>query len=248
MPSNGAMRFPSPLSRGVLLRRYKRFLADVRLADGAEVTASVPNTGSMLGLCEPGSIIWLSHSTSATRKYSHTWELIETDLGRGPTLVGINTSLPNKLVEEAVWAGSIPELGGYQKLRREVKYGLASRIDLLLEHADGRLCYVEVKNVHMSRKPGLAEFPDCVSERAAKHLVELSQMVRDGHRAVMVYLVQRADTLAFQLAGDKDPKYQAAFAAARADGVEALVYACTVTTSAIEVAKRLPLRPPPHLS
>lgn len=234
------MRFPSCLVRGALLRRYKRFLADVRLEGGGEVTAAVPNTGTMMGLCEPGSTVWLSRSGKPTRKYPHTWELIETDLGKGPVLVGINTGLPNKLVEEAITAGAIAELRGYPGLRRGVKYGLNSRIDLLLEAADGKRCYVEVKNVHMSRKAGLAEFPDCVSERAAKHLAELTRMVADGHRAVMIYLVQRADTKGFKLAGDLDPKYLAAFTAARAAGVEALAYACDVSTNGFAVAKPLP--------
>jgi len=234
------MQFPSPLIRGTLLKRYKRFLADVRLEDGTEITASVPNTGSMMGLCEPGAIVWLSRSESPTRKYPFSWELIETDLGAGTTLVGINTGQPNKLVEEAIRAGAIPELAGYPDLRREVRYGLNSRIDLLLTGEDEKLCYVEVKNVHLSRKAGLAEFPDCVSERAAKHLVELSQMVAEGHRAVMVYLVQRCDTAAFQLAGDLDPKYAAAFKAARTAGVEALAYDCAISTTCVELANRLP--------
>lgn len=234
------MQFPSPLIRGTLLRRYKRFLADVQLDEGGQITAAVPNTGSMLGLCEPGSVIWLSRSSSVTRKYPHTWELVETDLGLGPTLVGINTGLPNKLVEEAIEIGRLTELAGYRSLRREVKYGLNSRIDLLLEGESGEQCYVEVKNVHLSRQPGLAEFPDCVSERAAKHLVELSQMVCEGHRAVMVYLVQRADTEAFQLAADFDPKYAVAFDRARAAGVEAVAYACDVTLSAVTLSRSLP--------
>ena len=240
MPTSSVMIFPSPLERGTLLRRYKRFLADIRLDDGCEVTAACPNTGSMLGLCKPGSTVWLSQSDSLTRRYRHTWELTEHDLGQGPRLIGINTSLPNRLVEEAIASGVIAELGGYRALRREVKYGLNSRIDMLLETADGACCYVEVKNVHMSRRAGLAEFPDCVSERAAKHLVELSRMAAEGHRAVMVYLIQRNDTKAFKLAGDLDPKYLAGFAAARAAGVEALAYDCDVRIDGIDVARRLP--------
>jgi len=248
MPNPCVMRFPSPLRRGTLLRRYKRFLADVQLEDGAEITAAVPNTGTMMGLCEPGSRVWLSRSESPTRKYPHTWELVETDLGKGPTLVGINTGLPNKLVEEAIAANKLSELGGYPSLRREVKYGVNSRIDLLLEAANGQRCYVEVKNVHLSRQAGLAEFPDCVSERAAKHLIELAGMVAQGHRAVMVYLVQRSDTRAFKLAGDLDPKYLTGFNSARAAGVEALAYACDVRIDGIDVTDCLPLHPPSHLS
>jgi len=234
------MRFPSNLQRGRLLRRYKRFLADVRLDSGAEVTASCPNTGSMLGLCEAGAVVWLSQSDSPTRKYPHTWQLTEHDLGMGRQLIAINTTLPNRLVETAIASGQIPELAGYSSLRREVKYGLNSRIDLLLETAEGKRCYVEIKNVHMSRRAGLAEFPDCVSERAAKHLVELTRMVEEGHRAVMFYLVQRADTEAFQLAGDIDPAYARGFAKAQAAGVEAIVYGCDVRPDGIDIARRLP--------
>src|SRR5262245_25139979 len=187
------MRFSRPVLRGTLIQPYKRCLADVRLDDGRTVTASCPNTGSMLGLTAPGSVVWLSESDSPTRKYRFTWELVEADLGKGPTLVGINTGHPNKLVAEAIAAGRVKAVGGYPGLRREVKYGKNSRIDLLLECADKGLCYVEVKNVHFSRKHGLAEFPDSVTERGAKHLAEMSDMVRAGHRAVMVYLIQRGD-------------------------------------------------------
>ena len=151
------MRFPSPLVRGRLIKRYKRFLADVALDTGEAITAVCPNTGSMHGLTEPGSVVWLSVSKVPTRRYPHTWEMVEADLGAGPSLVGINTSRPNALVAEAIAARRIPELEGYDTLRREVKYGVASRIDLLLEDAHKGLCYVEVKNVHLMRKAGLAE-------------------------------------------------------------------------------------------
>ena len=144
-------------------------------------------------------------------------------------------------LEEAITAGRVNELAGYPVLRREVRYGANSRIDLLLEAAAGGRCYVEVKNVHMSRISGLSEFPDCVSARAAKHLVELTEMVKEGHRAVMVYLIQRADTSRFQLAGDMDPTYHAGFLAARAAGIEALAYACDVRTDGIDVTGRLPM-------
>ena len=154
------MRLPSPLHRGTLIQRYKRFLADVRLDDGRLVTATCPNTGSMIGLTAPGSAVWLSESDSPTRKYRFTWELVEVDLGQGPLLVGINTGHPNKLVAEAVTGKRIRHLAGYQTFRREVKYGKNSRIDLLLECAKKGLCYVEVKNVHLSRRHGLAEFPN----------------------------------------------------------------------------------------
>lgn len=235
-----AMKFPTPLIRGRLMKRYKRFLADVSLDTGELVTATCPNTGSMMGLAVPDAVVWLSESASPTRKYPHTWELVEADLGRGPTLVGINTSHPNRLVSEAITAGQIPELSGYATLRREVKYGLASRIDILLEDSKKGLAYVEIKNVHLSREAGLAEFPDSVTERGVKHLVELSAMVAAGHRAVMLYLIQRADADEFALAGDIDPRYAEAFADARAAGVEAIAYACHLTPEEITLARAVP--------
>jgi sugar fermentation stimulation protein A len=233
------MRFPSPLARGRLLRRYKRFLADVALDSGATVTATCPNTGSMLGLSAPGSIVWLSKSDSPTRKYAHTWEMVEADLGQGPSLVGINTSHPNRLVAEAIEARRIKSLSGYRSLRREVRYGEASRIDLLLEDARKGRCYVEVKNVHLMRKSGLAEFPDCATERGVKHLRALAAMVAEGHRAVMLFLIQRGDAERFKLADDLDPAYSEAFAEALAAGVEAMAFSCRMSPDEIVLDKRI---------
>jgi sugar fermentation stimulation protein A len=235
------MRLTSPLLRGALLQRYKRFLADVRLDDGRLVTASCPNTGSMMGLTGPGSTVWLSENDSPTRRYRHTWEMVEADLGKGPALVGINTGLPNKLVAEAIAAGGVEALAGYPDLRREVKYGRNSRIDLLLACADKGLCYVEVKNVHMSRRHGLAEFPDSVTERGAKHLDELSDMVRAGHRAVMVYLIQRGDAKRLSLARDVDRTYCAAFDRAMVAGVEAIALRCRMSTEEVVVDRAVPI-------
>ncbi|WP_439542012.1 DNA/RNA nuclease SfsA [Hyphomicrobium sp.] len=236
------MKFPSPLIRGRLVKRYKRFLADVILDTGEAVTAVCSNTGSMMGLTAPGSPVWLSVSASPTRKYAHTWELVEQDLGQGPVIVGINTGHPNRIVADAIAAGRIPELAGYASLRREVKYGVSSRIDILLEDPARGLAYVEIKNVHLSRSAGLAEFPDSVTERGVKHLVELSAMVAAGHRAMMIYLIQRADAEAFAFAADVDPRYAAAYATARASGVEALALACTVTPESITLAHPVPMR------
>jgi len=235
------MRLPSPLLRGTLIQRYKRFLADVRLDDGRLVTATCPNTGSMMGLAVPGAAVWLSESDSPTRKYPHTWELVEADLGKGPTLVGINTSHPNKLVAEAVEARRIKMLSGYPGLRREVKYGRNSRIDLLLECAKKGLCYVEIKNVHLSRRHGLAEFPDSVTERGVKHLAEMSDMVRAGHRAVMVFLIQRSDARRLALARDVDPGYGEAFDRALAAGVEAIALRCRMSPEEILVDRPVPI-------
>lgn len=223
------MQFPTPLVAGRLVKRYKRFLADVLLDTGETVTATCSNTGSMLGLTSPGARVWLSTSDSPTRKYRHTWELVEADIGAGPSLVGINTSVPNKLVAEAIEAALVPELAGYPSQRREVRYGINSRIDLLLECPAKGLAYVEVKNVHMMRTAGLAEFPDSVTDRGAKHLAELAAMVREGHRAVMVFLIQRADAQRFTLARDIDPTYAEAFDAAIKAGVEAVALGCRVS-------------------
>ena len=237
------MKFPAPLITGTLIQRYKRFLCDVKLVGGETITATCPNTGSMMGLTAPGSRVWLSESDSPTRKYRHTWEMIETDIGKGPVLVGINTNHPNAIVSEAITAGKVAELKGFASLRREVKYGVNSRIDILLEGGHdagkwgGSMCYVEIKNVHLMRKAGLAEFPDSKTERGVKHLEELSNMVAEGHRAVMLYLVQRADATRFDLAGDVDPAYAAAFVKAKAAGVEMLAYRCKLTAEAITLEK-----------
>lgn len=236
------MKFETSLIPARLVQRYKRFLADVVLDTGEAVTATCPNTGSMMGLVAPGSRVWLSTSDSPTRKYRHTWEMVEADLGQGPHLVGINTNHPNKLVAEAIAGGLVKGATDYPLLRREVKYGKNSRIDILLECATKGLCYVEVKNVHMMRRAGLAEFPDSVTERGAKHLVEMSEMVRAGHRAMMVYLIQRSDAKSLTFAGDVDRKYVEAFKLATAAGVEAIALRCRVTPVEIAVEKAVPIK------
>lgn len=232
------MEFASPLIRATLLKRYKRFLADVRLADGSFVTAACPNTGTMLGLTDPGMTIHLSRSNSPTRKYAHTWEMTERP---GFGLIGINTARPNALVEKAISDGLIGGLAGYDGLRREVKYGANSRIDLLLEMEGRPRCYVEVKNVTLYRRPGLAEFPDCVTERGTKHLSELSAMVAAGHRAVMVYCIQGGGAEAFALTPDIDPIYHEAFHRARQHGVEAVAVTCHVGLEGISVTGTVPV-------
>lgn len=229
------MDFPTPLIEATLLQRYKRFLADVRLEDGREITVHCPNPGSMMGLKDPGNRVWISDSGNPKRKLRHTLELMETPSG---TLVGINTNLPNKLAREAIETGLIPALSEFDTLRPEVKYGENSRIDMLLSGAGIPDTYVEVKNVHLVRKTGLHEFPDSVTSRGAKHLNELAMQVRSGNRAVMVYLIQRADGDTFRLARDLDPAYAAAFDKAVSEGVECFAVRCDISTRSI-VPERL---------
>ncbi|WP_075215708.1 DNA/RNA nuclease SfsA [Mongoliimonas terrestris] len=231
------MLFPAPLVPARLVKRYKRFLADVILEDGSETTAHCANPGAMTGLALPGSPVWLSLSDDPKRKLRYSWEIVEADGG----FVGINTAHPNGLVGEAVAGGVMAELVGYARMRREVKYGKNSRIDILLEDDARPHAYVEVKNVHLMRSPGVAEFPDSVTARGAKHLMELADMVEAGHRAVMVYLVQRTDCAVLRIAEDIDPAYAAAFRIARARGVEAIAYACRVAPTEIRADRPIPI-------
>lgn len=226
------MKFSSRLTEGVLVQRYKRFFADVRLADGKVVTAHCANSGSMMGVKEPGSKVWLSPNQNPKAKLDWRWEMIEVDGHK----VGINTMHPNRIAEEAVRAGKIPELTGYAGLRREVKYGKNSRIDLLLEGPG--VCYVEVKNVTLKRN-GFAQFPDAVTDRGTKHLHELAKEAKKGHRAVMLYLAQRADCAEFSIASDIDPVYANALEKALAAGVEALCYQCALSETEIRLVKPL---------
>lgn len=223
------MLFPSPLVPGRLIQRYKRFLADARLDTGEVVTAHVANSGAMTGLNRPGMRVFLANVAAPGRKLDWSLQIVEADDGRGPTLVGIDTSRPNGIVAEAIAEGRVARLSGYTGLRREVRYGANSRIDILLSAKDRPDAYVEVKNVHLVRRPGLAEFPDSVTARGAKHLAEMAAMVAAGHRAVMVWLVHRADCDRLAFAADVDPVYAAAVARAAAAGVETIALRAEVT-------------------
>lgn len=233
------MQFPQPLTHGVLVSRYKRFFADVVLDDGTGVTAHCPNPGAMLGLREPGLGVWLSRSNDPKRKLAWTLEMVEPPEGG---LVGVNTLHPNRLVAEALAADAIPEVAGYDVHRREVKYGEASRVDFLLEKGTGERCWLEVKNCHFRRGGTLAEFPDCVAARSAKHLRELQAMVEAGDRATVLFVVQREDCDAFSACGDIDPAFAAALHGAADAGVEVLIYACAMGTESIALERRLAWR------
>jgi sugar fermentation stimulation protein A len=235
------MRFAAPLVPATLVRRYKRFLADVVLPDGEQVTAHVANPGSMIGLAPAGAKVWLSKSDNPKRKLPWSWELIEVDLGSGLEVVGVNTGHPNGIVGEAIAARAIPELAGYASVRREVKYGERSRVDFLLEDPARPACYVEIKNVHLMRERALAEFPDAVTARGARHLDELASMVAAGHRAVMLFLVQIGSAERFALSRDIDAAYGRAFDRARAAGVEAVAYRCRLTVQGIDVDTAIPI-------
>ncbi len=240
------MRFGSELVPATLIRRYKRFLADVELPDGSMITAHVANPGAMTGLQTEGARVWLSKSPSLARKLPYSWELIEVDFGGGLELTGVNTMHPNPIVAEALATGSIPELAGYATIRREVKYGRTingkgSRIDFLLEDPERPPCYVEVKNVHLMRRAGIAEFPDSVTARGAKHLDELGEMAASGARAVMLFVVQIGSAQSFALARDIDPAYARAFDRAHKAGVEAMAWTCSLTRHEIRLDRSVPI-------
>ncbi|MGH6972711.1 MAG: DNA/RNA nuclease SfsA [Caulobacteraceae bacterium] len=235
------MLLPQPMAHGRLIVRYKRFLADVAMDDGTALTAHCPNPGAMLGLNAPGLGVWLSKSDKPSRKLAWTLELIEADGG----LVGVNTLNPNRLVAEALAADAIPELAGYAIHRRDVKFGAASRVDFVLSQPGRPDCYVEVKNCHLRREGALAEFPDCVAARSAKHLRELSAIVRQGARAVQFFVIQRTDCESFAACADLDPAYARGLAEAAKSGVEVLCYGCDISPSEVRVARRLPWRDGP---
>lgn len=233
------MRFQTPLVPATLIRRYKRFLADARLQDGREITAHVANPGAMTGMKAEGTRIWLEPNDDPRRKLRFAWRLAEID----GAFVGVDTGMPNRMLRAALTAGAVPGLDGYSRVRPEVKYGENSRIDFLLE-GDGPPAWVEVKSVTLSRTPGLAEFPDSVTARGARHLAELAIRARAGDRAVMLYLVQRTDCTEVTLAPDIDPAYARAWQDATAQGVETHAFACAISPDAVTLGAALPFRLP----
>jgi len=230
------MRFQTPLIPATLIRRYKRFLADVRLADGREVVAHCPNPGSMMGMKDAGLKIWLEPNNDPKKKLKYGWRLAELPNGH---FIGVDTAVPNRAVRAALEAGEVNALAAYPTVRPEVKYGEVSRIDFLLQGAGLPDAYVEVKSVTLMRDQGLAEFPDSVTARGTKHLHELTQMVAQGHRAVMLYLVQRTDCARFTLASDIDPAYAAAYKTATMAGVEVICIGTKITPEGVWLAQVL---------
>lgn len=231
------MRFQTPLMRAVLIRRYKRFLADMRLEDGREVVAHCANPGRMTGLAEPGTRGWIEPNDDPKRKLKYAWRLAELPGGH---LACVDTSAANRVVGAALHAGEVPDLAGYDEIRPEQKYGAQSRVDFLLRGPDRPDALVEVKSVTLSRTPGLAEFPDTRTERGARHLAELAEAARAGQRAVLLYLVQRSDCTGVAAAADIDPVYADALARARAAGVEVLAHAARISPGEITLGPALP--------
>jgi len=222
---------------GILVKRYKRFMADVKLANGEVVTAHCPNSGSMRECCEPGRTVYLSFHDNPKRKLKYTWELIET-----PTsMVGINTLIPNRLVAESIEAGWVSELNGYDNIAREIKTSDNTRLDILLSSEDGNRCYVEIKNCTLV-KEGVACFPDAVTSRGLKHLVELSSLVSKGFRCVIFYVIQRVDAKIFQPADHIDPAYGRELRQALKHGVEILVYDTRIDLKTIRLNRKIPCR------
>ena len=224
------------LIEGTLVKRYKRFMADVKLRNNHVVTAHCPNSGSMKACCEPGRTVYLTRHNKPSRRLKYTWEMID----MGTSLVGVNTIVPNRLTKAAVLAGDVPELAGYETVRSEVKYGKNSRIDLLLESGEKR-CYVEIKNCTLVVE-GLARFPDAVTSRGLKHLVELQEQVKQGDRSVMFYLIQRMDADRFEPADHIDPAYGRELRKAVQNGVEVLVYDVAMDLKGIRLNRSVPFQ------
>lgn len=232
------MLFSPPLQQGTLIKRYKRFLADIELCDGSQITIHCPNTGSMRNCLFPGEKVWFSTSDNPKRKYPNTWELAQTDAGH---LIGINTGRANALAAEAINDGVITELQGYGELRREVKYGSEnSRIDLLLEDTNLGRCYIEVKSCTLLEQQQ-GYFPDAVSIRGQKHLRELIEMVRLGHRAVLLFVVQHSGIDRVSAAQHIDPDYAQLLSQAHQAGVEILAYCTEMSTEGLHLAKSCPV-------
>lgn len=230
------MHFSRPLKQGALIKRYKRFLADIKLPDSSRITVHCPNSGSMLACSEPGSPVCYSRSDNPKRKYQHTLEMVH----NGKTWIGVNTSRTNRIVAEAIENKQIKELNHFESIRREVKTSAESRLDLLLEGGE-KQTYIEVKNCSLAEN-GWALFPDAVTARGTKHLRELARLVNLGHRGVIFFLVQRLDCNGFSPAAAIDSVYADTLVEVQLKGVEILAYQAEVTTVSIEIVRSLPVR------
>ncbi len=228
------MQFKSPLQSATLIKRYKRFLADVKTDEGKEITVHCPNSGSMRGCSTPGSRVMLSTSPNANRKYPQTLEMIQ----EGNTWIGVNTMLTNKIVAEAILEGRVEELKGVDKLTREVKTSASSRLDLLLERGEEKI-YVEIKNCSLV-EDDWAMFPDAVTARGTKHLHELADLVQQGHQGIIFFCIQRTDADRFRPAAQIDPLYAKTLAEVRDKGVQILAYQAEVCPESIIIKKSLP--------
>ncbi|MCV2404141.1 DNA/RNA nuclease SfsA [Marinomonas sp. C2222] len=237
------MKFTTPLIEGRLIKRYKRFLADIELPTGEVIVAHCPNTGSMRRCQQENARVWVSKSDNPKRKLAYTWELVEVDESY---LACINTGYPNKLVGEAIRNEVIKELAGYDDIKAEVKYGEKSRIDWLLSDADGKQCYVEVKNATLLEEDGRGYFPDAVTDRGRKHLNEMAKMVEQGHRAVLVFCVSHTGINEVAPAGYIDKKYAETFETVLAQGVEVLAYKVDITTESMTLSHRVPVLSPKY--
>lgn len=231
------MRFPSPLVPARLIRRYKRFLADCTLEDGREIVAHCPNPGSMMGLAEPGTKVWLEPNDDPKKKLKYGWRLVEAQ----GHFIGVDTALPNRMLKAALQAREVPALAAYTEIRAEVPYGEKSRVDFLLRGNGLPDAWVEVKSVTLCRQPGLAEFPDAVTARGARHMDELAAMSARGDRALVFFLVQRTDAVRVTVARDIDPAYAAALTRAQAAGVGILAHATRIDPGGITLGPELPV-------
>lgn len=240
-PHIAEMEFVTPLVPATLIRRYKRFLADCRLDDGTEITAHCANPGSMMGLAGPGTRVWLEPNDDPKKKLDYGWRLVEHQDGH---FTGVDTAVPNRMLKAALEAREVPALSDYDHVRAEVAYGEKSRVDFLLTAEGQQDMYVEVKSVTLCRRPGIAEFPDSQTERGARHMLELALMVKQGHRAAVLFLVQRTDASEVRIADDIDPRYAEAFLTAYGAGVEVIAHAANLSPRGVSLGPQLPVTLP----
>ncbi|MGA7146043.1 MAG: DNA/RNA nuclease SfsA [Desulfobacterales bacterium] len=235
-PATKGLAWP-PLLPGTLVKRYNRFIADIALTSGRTITAHCPNSGSMLACCEPGRPVYVSFHDNPKRKLKYTWELIEMPA----SIVGINTQIPNRLVATSIGAGLVPDLNGYHSISREVKTSEKTRLDILLRKGEKNRCYVEIKNCTLV-EDGVARFPDAVTSRGLKHLLELESLVSEGFRCVIFYVIQRMDAAMFQPADHIDPAYGKELRRALKNGVEILVYDTQIDLKTIRLNRKIPCK------